>query len=199
MKKLIILIAGLGNDEEHHWERALGMVTAALSATEGGGSIIAPPLDMLNTSVAELAAQVAKVVENAIKSETFDVVCIFGHSTGGVVGRIVSRELSGRCKLRCVWAGAPFGGTPAALFIPGRTARDIRPGVPIVDPRPIDGVAERVLFGKFDIIVPRASATLIDAPAEEVWCDHGGLAWTTRSLRVVWTFFDEPWPPSHGM
>ena len=96
--------------------------------------------------------------------------------------------------MRLAYCGAPWLGTWTAYLAPGVTGREIRPGVPKVDPTPRSDAAELQLCAAFDVVVPRGSDHLRVA-TRTLPCSHGALAWWKPALREVWSWFDRA-PPT---
>lgn len=183
---LVVLVAGWSNDHHWHWRRMRRFLTEAAARERRPLWTFAPPLDLRGRSVLQLADDLEQCLAPVLRTVHPDRLVVIAHSTGGPVARTVLRRLHTPMPTTALYAGCPWLGTWTAWLAFGRTARDIRPGRWAEEPIPLDHIQEHILFGRYDLIVPRRSATALDVPKHGVPVDHGGLVWHQRALDPIW-------------
>lgn len=120
----------------------------------------------IGTSIPALASKLAGHVEDVLATTGAPRVHLIGHSLGGLVARWYTQEGAGSELVdHCVTIGTPHRGTYAAFAGVGQSARDMRPGSPVL--RRLEGglrdctVKLVNLYSDVDaLIVPSSSAVL---------------------------------------
>lgn len=120
----------------------------------------------LGESVPSLAARLSNHVEDVLRVSGAPRVHLVGHSLGGVVARWYLQEMGGADNVdHCVTIGTPHLGTFAAYLGLGQTAKEMRPGSPMI--QRLEAGFDEVdttfvnLYSDLDVlIVPSVSAIL---------------------------------------
>lgn len=194
MSLLISLVPGWGNHAPSHYQRLIVRASQHMESKGINGWIHLPALDMLHTPAESLAKGFREEMDDLIAELRPTNSVVVGHSTGGLVARPWVRAAVARgVRVRAVWVGVPWRGTPSAWFAIGATARSIRPGIPREDLDPLPGTDEVVLVAEHDLIVPESSASALRLPVKRVPVDHGGLVWRRDGVdAIVAAAFSEP-------
>ena len=120
-------------------------------------------------------------------------VHVVGHSLGGVFLRWYVQEMGGDQTVdTAITIASPHEGAIGAMFAPGRTARDLRPGSKVMrrlaasaKPSPVRWVA---FYSNLDAVVQPAASAMLRAPklsATNVFVkDHGHVS-IMLSSRVI--------------
>ena len=145
-------------------------------------------------SVPELAAKLAGRVEEIRRLTGAEKVHVVGHSLGGVLLRWYVQEMGGDQTVdAAITIASPHEGAIGALFAPGRTARDLRPGS-LVMRRLAAGAKVRAvrwvaLYSNLDAVVQPATSAMLRAPklhATNVLVkDHGHVSIMLSSRTIA--------------
>jgi pimeloyl-ACP methyl ester carboxylesterase len=135
-------------------------------AEAGFDHVVSLSYNSIAADVPTLAAEVAEHARAAQEATAAAGVHLVGHSFGGLVARYaVARRLWATAST-VVTIGTPHGGAPFARFGPGRCARHMHPGSPLLaflcGPAPATRARWVAYYSDTDRVVPPWSARLTD-------------------------------------
>lgn len=156
----VLLVHGLADNRS-----VFAVLRRALEA-RGFGRVLSFCYSPLTNDVRAAAAELADEVERVLARTGYDTVHLVGHSLGGVVARYYVQCLGGSSRVTTVCTlGSPHAGTWSAHLLPGRLARQLRPGSALLAEldAPAPGCDTRFVAFWSDldhVVVPHAAARL---------------------------------------
>jgi len=162
--------------------------------------------NLFGHTIEQLAQQLADHVFDVLFDTGATRVNIVGHSLGGLIARYYIQELGGHEKVHtCITLGTPHQGTYAAIMGRGKTARQLRPGSPLL--KQLKRSARKPIPTRFvsyysnldSMVLPAANAKLNEPglQAENVLCKdlgHLSLLTSPRVTRQVVQVLANPEP-----
>jgi triacylglycerol lipase len=130
----------------------------------GFGRVLTLNYSPLTNDVRVAAERLAAHVELLCAETGFERVHVIGHSMGGVIARYYVQRLGGDARVHTlVTMGSPHEGTLAAHLLPGRLARQLRPGSDVLTelagPAPACRTRFVAVWSDLDqMVVPRRAA-----------------------------------------
>lgn len=156
----VLLVHGLADNRS-----VFAVLRRALEA-RGFGRVLSFCYSPLTNDVRAAAAELADEVERVLARTGYDAVHLVGHSLGGIVARYYVQRLGGASRVTTVCTlGSPHAGTWSAHLLPGRLARQLRPGSDLLAeldaPAPGCGTRFVAFWSDLDhVVVPHTSARL---------------------------------------
>ena len=147
----------------------------------GFGRVMTLSYSPLAQDIRTVAARLGQLVEKTCEETGYERVHVVGHSLGGIIARYYVQRLGGDARVHTLCTlGSPHTGTFAAVLVPQRLVKQLRPGSDVMRElaEPAPGVRTRFVAFWSDLdqlIVPKRSARL----------DHPDLSARNVLLRGV--------------
>lgn len=186
----VLLVHGYGHNQSGWWVLDRHLRRAGFTSVHRLNYL------PLGSGVAQLGDRLAARVDEIRAFSGADRIHVVGHSLGGVLLRWYVQELGGdRHVSSAITLGSPHEGTVVAYLWPERTARDLRPGSPLISRLHAGAQASAVrwtaLYSDADLLVRPTASGRLRAPElaatniEVRGLGHLSLLVASRVLRAV--------------